>query len=257
MARIVTTSLRIASVSLPGNVRLALAAQIFVAAGVLVIFIVNLIWSQRILRAHHPTIGWHKSISIVFTALYVLIVATLIILITATVQSFYTLRPRTRTIDRALQLYGSTFYAIISFLPIVIVALALVIPRSAPLEKFGHGRHRTKVIVLLIGSTLLCLGASFRTGTSWKHPVPLRQPEPGYFSKACFYIFNFGVETIVVYMYAIMRVDLRFWVPDGSKGPGSYAELGNMAEKQRRDSHTESGSEGPEDEETKEAESVV
>ena len=31
------------------------------------------------------------------------------------------------------------------------------------------------------------------------------------------------VEILTVYLYAIMRVDLRFHVPNGAKGPGSYA----------------------------------
>ncbi|KAJ8112869.1 hypothetical protein OPT61_g4866 [Boeremia exigua] len=45
---------------------------------------------------------------------------------------------------------------------------------------------------------------------------------PGYFHKAAFYVVNFAVEIVVVALYAGMRVDRRFWVPDGAKGPGSY-----------------------------------
>lgn len=30
------------------------------------------------------------------------------------------------------------------------------------------------------------------------------------------------LEIIVVAMYALVRIDLRFWVPDGCKGPGDY-----------------------------------
>ncbi|KAJ4352458.1 uncharacterized protein N0V89_007806 [Didymosphaeria variabile] len=223
MARIVTCTLRIASVSLPTNIRLAIAASIFVAAGILLIFIINLIWSQRILRAHHP-VGWHPFIRWVFIGLYVVIVFTLAILITAVVQSFYTLRPRTKTIDRSLQLYGSTLFAIVSFLPIPIVGLSLALSRASKreVEKFGQGRHRTKIYVLLTGATLCCLGASYRAGTSWMTPVPLSQPEPTRFYKGWFYFMNFGIEIMIVYLYAVMRVDLRFHVPNGAHGPGSY-----------------------------------
>lgn len=39
-----------------------------------------------------------------------------------------------------------------------------------------------------------------------------------------------------MFLYAVMRVDLRFWIPNGAKGPGSYAmcsgaaSLGSVAE---------------------------
>ncbi|KAF2248634.1 hypothetical protein BU26DRAFT_302674 [Trematosphaeria pertusa] len=222
LARIVTTSLRIATISKPTNIDLAIAASVFVAAGILILFIINLIWSQRVLRSLHPRFGWHTAISTLFRVAYVLIALTLAIVITATVQMFFTLRPRTRTIDRDLQLYAGTFFTIISFLPIPIVLIALAAPRKSKPEKFGKGRFRTKIWILLIGTTLCCLGAAFRCGTSWIKPVPLVRPMPDYYSKACFYIFVFTVEILVVYLYAIMRVDLRFHIPDGAKGPGSY-----------------------------------
>jgi hypothetical protein len=197
--------LRIASVSFPTNIRLAIAAQIFVAAGVLILFVINIIFAQRILRSMHPNIGWHRSVSIIYRITYVLIFCTLVIVITATVQSFYTLRTRTKTIDRDLQLYGGTFLAIISFLPIPILVTALLLPRKSEIDRFGNGRHRSKIYILLVGSGLACLGAAFRCGTSWKTPVPFTQSRPQYFHKACFYIFNFALEIIIVYFYAAMR----------------------------------------------------
>jgi hypothetical protein len=61
--------------------------------------------------------------------------------------------------------------------------------------------------------------------------VPRSQPLPAYYSRACFYVFNFVVEIIAVYLYAFLRVDLRFHIPDGARGPGSYVagkRLGHM-----------------------------
>lgn len=224
MSRIVTCIMRISSICLPNDVSLAIAAAIFVAAGILLVFIINLIWAQRILRSLHPHIGWHPSVSIVFKALYVLIFFTLVINITATVQTYYTLRPRTRKIDRSLQLYGTTLFAIISSLPIFIVLASLAIPRRGVHDHFGAGRLRAKVAILLVGSTLATLGAWYRCGTLWKDPVPKTEPLPGYFHRACFYVFNFTLDIMIVYFYALMRVDLRFHIPDGAKGPGSYGK---------------------------------
>ena len=90
------------------------------------------------------------------------------------------------------------------------------------MEKFGSGRFRTKIAILLVASVLLCLGASFRVGINYKTPRPRDDPA-GYQSKACFYIFNFTVEIIVIWLYFIVRVDRRFFIPNGSKGPGDYA----------------------------------
>jgi uncharacterized protein YceK len=222
MERILTSILRLASVSNPTNVRLAIAAQIFVSAGVLILFVINIVFAIRLVRSTHPSVGWHPAFGIAFKVLYVLIGLTLVAVITATVQSFYTLNPNTRATDRSFQQYGATFLAIVAILPLPITMLTLLIPYS-PLDRFGIGRLRTKVIVLLISTTLLSIGAWFRCGVTFQAPVPRSQPLPGYLGKAPFYIFNFLVEIQTVLMYAILRIDLRWHVPDGAKGPGSYA----------------------------------
>lgn len=223
MCRVVTCILRIASATRPTNIKLALAAQIFVAAGVLLIYIVNLIFAQRLIRAQHPRLGWSFRFGMFFKLTYVVVAFTLIMVITITVQSFYTLNTNTRRIDRDIQLYCATFFAYVSFLPIPLTLLGLVLPRKKRLEKFGTGRWRSKIFVLLLGSFIVCLGASFRCATSYLDPVPIRQPLPSYFSRACFYVFNFTLEILVIYLYLVARIDKRFHIPNGAKGPGQYA----------------------------------
>ncbi|KZF19396.1 hypothetical protein L228DRAFT_271210 [Xylona heveae TC161] len=223
MARITACILRIAWATRPTHIPLAIAAQIFVAAGVVLMFVINLIFAQRILRGAQPFIGWHKLSKIPFTFLYALIVVSLVMLITCTVQSFYTLNRNTHRIDRDVQLYGQTIFAIMSFLPIPIVLICNLVPKHAEWEKFGGGRWRTKMWIILVGAVLLCLGATFRCGTNYKTPRPRTDPA-WYHSKACFYLFNFTIEITVLYLYAITRVDQRFHVPDGSKGPGDYSK---------------------------------
>lgn len=200
------------------------------------LFVINLIFAQRILRAAHPHFGWHRALSIAFKILYVLIVLMLIMVIIATVYSFYTLSPHRKSQMRDMQLASSTYYMTVSFLPIPMVILGLVLPRKTRLEKFGSGRWRHKIAILLTSSLLLCLGATFRTATSFKSPRPTNNPAP-YQSKACFWIFNPGVEVIVVWLYVIVRVDRRFWIPNGSKGPGWYSG----AEQKMQDSAADGG----------------
>lgn len=195
--------------------------MIFVSAGVLILLLINVIFAQRILRAAHPHFGWHKSLSAVFMTLYGLILVMLAIVITGTVQSFYTLSANIHRIDRDLQMTASAYFLFISFLPIPMVILGLVVPRKTRLEKFGSGRWRTKIAILLTSAVLLCLGAAFRSATTYKNPRPRNDPA-WYHAKWCFYFFNFTVEILVIYLYLVLRVDHRFYVPDRSKGPGDY-----------------------------------
>lgn len=222
MARITTCVMRIVWTERLTSIPIAIAAQVFVAAGVVLLFVVNVIFAQRIIRASHPHSGWHPLFSKAFIMIYVLIVMTLIMLITAVVQSFYTLNKNTKRIDRDIQLYGQTFYTIVAFLPIPLVLGGLAIPRTTRVEKFGSGRFRSKIYILLLSSALLTLGAAFRVGTNYKTPRPRNDPA-WYHSKACFYIFNFTVEIIVVYLYVALRVDTRFYVPDGARRAGDYS----------------------------------
>ncbi|KAL9045646.1 MAG: hypothetical protein Q9214_001341 [Letrouitia sp. 1 TL-2023] len=232
MARIVTCVMRIVWSCYSTDVSIAIAAAIFVAAGVVLLFVINLIFAQRIIRAAHPHSGWHPFFSYFFHAIYILIVLSLIMLITANIQNFYTLNKNTKRIDRDIILYGQTFYAIISFLPVVLVIGGLVVPRKTRVEKFGNGRFRSKIYILVAASLILCLGACFRVGTNYKDPVPLTQPPPGYLSKACFYIFNFVLEILVIILYVVVRVDLRFHVPDGSSRAGDYSGTNALGEKE-------------------------
>jgi hypothetical protein len=223
MARITTLVLRIVWASRPRSVNIAIAANIFVQAGVLLLFIVNLIFAQRIIRSYHPRLGWSRGLGWAFKFLYFCVAANLIMVIAATVNSFFTLDLSTRRIDRDIQLFAGTFLAVLSFLPVPITILAVATPRARPRpEKFGQGRQRTKIWLLLFTSTILALGAGFRIGVSFTTPRPAADPA-WYHSKACFYCFIFVIELAVVYAYAIARFDRRYHVPDGSSGPGHYS----------------------------------
>ena len=230
MARIVTCVMRIVWATRPRNLRIAIAAQVFVAAGVVLLFVINLVFAQRIVRSCHPNSGWHPIFGLGLKAIYVLIVITLIMTIAAVIQQFYTLNSNTIRIDRDIQHYGQTFYAIVSFLPIPLVIFGLAIPRKTRVEKFGSGRFRSKIYILLLATVVLCLGASFRAGTNYAALRPANDPA-WYHSKACFYIFNLVVEIFVVYLYVAVRVDKRFWVPNGSHAPGDYSRKESTGEK--------------------------
>ncbi|KAF4979351.1 hypothetical protein FZEAL_4427 [Fusarium zealandicum] len=221
MARIVANVLRIVWASNQSNPRIAIAAQVFANAGVILLFVVNLIFAQRILRAYHPHIGWSKPVTMLFRFFIFSIVAMLIMLIVAVVYNFYTLDPHIKQQLRDIQLTAITYLAILAFIPLPTVAFCLLLPRKAPMDKFGQGRMRTKVRLLVFTSAILTLGAAFRAGISYKIR-PANDPA-WYHHKACFYCFNYVIEIIVLYLYALSRFDRRFHIPNGSSGPGAYS----------------------------------
>ncbi|KAJ8058142.1 hypothetical protein OCU04_012999 [Sclerotinia nivalis] len=231
-SRVITCILRIVWASYPRNIKLALAAQVFVAAGTILLFLTNIIFTSRLLRAYHAW-AWNLWIRITFRAAYVSLFVGLIANISVLVENFFTLDPHVWWIDRVVLLVVSTYFAVYAFMPIPLLALRLLLPPTylrrkstdrKPVEKFGTGSFRTKIRLVLFVSVLLTLGAAFRAGTAYR-PRGIEDPA-WYHNKACFYIFNFGIEIVVLYIYAAMRVDRRFIVPNATKVEGDFRKGG-------------------------------
>lgn len=215
------------------KISLAIAAQIFIAAGTVILYVINLFFTQRLMRARLPHIGWHKPFKIFVPGIFVACtIGGLIMVIIAVIQSFYTLNPNTHRIDRDIQLAVLCYFTLSAFVPIPIVALMLILHKHSYVDKFGSGRFRTKIAILVSTSALLTVGAGFRCGTSFVAPVPTMAPTPWYFSKACFYCFDLLTDFIPVVAYAFLRVDRRFYVPPGAHGAGQYSAE-TMQEKPR------------------------
>ena len=239
MARILACVLRIVWACKPTNVSVAITASLFISLGDLVGFIVDLNFTQRIIRALHPRVGWHPAFNVAFAIIYSVIGVSVGLLIGFTVDSFYTLDQQKLHHSRDVQLYGGTYFAFSAFLPIPLILLAVSLPRKTQPENFGAHSLRTKIITVLCGTTTLALGAWFRAGTSYLEPRPAAHPGP-YQSKACFYIFYFTLEVLVIWGYLLARVDMMFHVPDGSKGPGDYSRT-NVKEKDEETGQDEEG----------------
>ena len=77
MARISTLVLRIAWANEHANSGLAIAANILVNAGILIVYILNLLFAQRILRAERPEVGWNTAVRFAFKVLYAMLVGIL------------------------------------------------------------------------------------------------------------------------------------------------------------------------------------
>ncbi|KAK3291501.1 uncharacterized protein B0H64DRAFT_469243 [Chaetomium fimeti] len=225
--RVIALSLRIAWSQAPRNASLALAAAVFTAAGVMILFVVNLVLGRRVVRALHPKVGWHKAMKVGVGLLLGSVIGMLVMVVVCTVHSMFTLDAVARRRERDVVLFAGVYVTVIAFLPAVMVALAWLVPNRGvhrP-EGFGKGGMGAKVLLLLGASVVLTLGAGFRAGVSFA-VKPVGQ-EQWYHSKAAFYCFNFVIELLVVYSYAIFRFDRRFHVPEGSSAPGHYSGRGH------------------------------
>ncbi|KAI8937173.1 hypothetical protein NX059_006385 [Plenodomus lindquistii] len=226
--RIVTMILRIIWSSYPRNTGLAIAANIFVYVGTIILYGVNWFFVQRIIRAQHTHLGWSTPYRIFHRGALVLLIIALLILIVSQVTRNFTLNQNKLDIFRALFLASQTYFTIFCVAPAVLVAISLIIPRTE-VEKFGAGRLRVNITILLVAVAILSTGQIFRCVLAWIPQFPLPEvqrgstPLPWYLSKPCFYLFNFVTEIAVVIMFAVGRVDLRFHVPNGSRKSGDYS----------------------------------
>ncbi|KAK4142696.1 uncharacterized protein C8A04DRAFT_12987, partial [Dichotomopilus funicola] len=238
MTRIAALSLRIAWTEHPTNANVALAATVMTAAGVLILFIVNLVLTRRVVRGLHPGLGWHRAVTNGFKVLLATVIGMLIMVVICSVHSVFTLDVGARTKERQVTLFASVYLTVMAVTPAVVAPLAYLIPNRGarhPAEGFGKGSMGGKVALLTCASLLLALGAGFRAGTNFA-AKPIGQ-EQWYHSKPAFYCFNFVVEILVVYSYAIFRFDRRFRVPDGSAAPGHYSNGGPEVEEGEEVAH--------------------
>ncbi|KAI0206446.1 hypothetical protein F4808DRAFT_447709 [Astrocystis sublimbata] len=226
--RSVALAMRIVWTMYPHTANVAIASGILTQCGCVIVFVVNLLFAQRVVRAYHPRFGWHPAAAVLFRFLIACAVASLVMIIAVTLQTFFTLDEEIRRADRIVQLFAGTYMAVLAFVPLPVVALAALIPRGEqdqkqrPIEKFGAGRWRTKLWLLCITSALATLGAAFRVYTGY---VPRPASDPAwYHSRGCYYSFNYVTDLLISTAYLFWRFDRRFVVPNGSKGPGDYGK---------------------------------
>jgi preprotein translocase subunit YajC len=226
VTRVAALSVRIAWARDSANARLALAATVLTSAGVLLLFIVNIILTVRVVRATHPLVGWSKPVDWGLRVLIFTVVGVLVMVVFSSVHQLFTLNMVIRRRERDVMLFAGVYMAVVAVVPLVVMGLVRVLPRKGPYaaENFGKGSMATKMVLLAFTSTLLTLGAGFRAAVNFE-AKPVSDPQ-WYHSRPAFYCFNFVIEITVVYTYLLVRFDQRFYVPDGSSKPGDYSRTG-------------------------------
>jgi hypothetical protein len=174
--RTITCSLRIAWAFNLHNVSLVIAAEILFSAGIILLYIINLVFAHRILRARRPSVGWSRQLSLAVKCIYACIGVALVMVISTIVLSFYTLDERIRNICRDIGLFGNSYLLFLATAPIVLLLLAYVFKRSRNAENFGQGNTESKALIVLGSSSLGILLAGFRAGTAYMTPRPIQSP---------------------------------------------------------------------------------
>jgi hypothetical protein len=217
------------------NNHLPIATDVFLHAGLVLIYLANLFFAQRMLRAQHPQYGWRKLISCMFVGTVLLTIAATICSNIAVIASSYLRNDSSIRATRVLERIGTTVLAVVATLPMLIVGISRLLrwhPRirmTKTIDKFGEGSMRAKADIVILSSFLLSLSAWFRVGVVFHEPIPLSTAQnettsqPGYLSKPCFYVLILLIELSVCVLWLIVRIDERFFIPDGAKGPSSYA----------------------------------
>lgn len=224
MARILTLCLRIGTATHPKNVSLAIAANIFVNAGILVVYVINFVLAMRIFRARQPSLGWKQGVRILARVLYFLVFIALVLVIVFVVLSFYTLNESFKRTARDAQLAALTYLCVFTVVPFGILGLTYALKPAPNAVHFGTGSMNTKALIIFTSTCLCVLNSGFKTGANWEPLRPANDPA-WYQDKGAFYVFLFGIEIIIVYFFIIMRIDKRFFVPNGSSKRKSFEPL--------------------------------
>ncbi|KAK9387843.1 hypothetical protein V1515DRAFT_600475 [Lipomyces mesembrius] len=130
MARIVTFSMRLAYTTHPSNVNISIAASVFIAAGVVILFILNILFSQRVFTSQHPSRAYVGSLFYnIMKMYYISIIAFLIVLVVITGVFYHTNTTVMKGIAQFRKV-AMVYFTIAAFMPILIVTAAYAIPRS-------------------------------------------------------------------------------------------------------------------------------
>ncbi|KAI7213850.1 hypothetical protein KC333_g6344 [Hortaea werneckii] len=226
MSRIATCSVRIAWAAHPSNANLAMAATIFAAVGILIVFVIVLILAQRILRATHPKLGWSRTVSGSLKATYFGLFVAIVLLIAFTILNFFTLKSNLRNIAMWVQRAGVLYMLLFNLIGPVLVLLSLTLPQPMDIatpDNFGiRSTMASKYIILSVTMFFTLFIAGFRMGTAWADSRPASDPA-WWERKPAYYVIQYGFEVVIVYWLILARFDQKFWIPNKSHGPGDYS----------------------------------
>ncbi|KAK3314231.1 hypothetical protein B0H66DRAFT_374512 [Apodospora peruviana] len=213
--RIAALSLRIACATYPNNLRLAIAALVFTMAGVVLLLIVNLFLAKRLIRDYYICTKFgagrrnHHAPIRILRGLVFCVVACLLMVISAAVDSFFVRTKKNRQSARDVQLVATTLLTFLAFVPfLAVIVLVLYVKRTSLLTRVDSKRRFwARCQLLFLSALLLTLEIGFRCGVGFD-ARPVGQPA-WFHSRASFYCFTFLLEVMMVALYGFAWADRR------------------------------------------------
>ena len=223
MTRILATVFRIIWSVYPLSTAFTIVATVMFNAGTVLLYIVNLFLVQRAFRAHHPYLGWSKPISLAVPVLTAILIGSVIALIVSSLTAFFLFSSVAAQVASTVQRLASAIFVFSTLLPgLVCIATTAIPSPSKGIDDFGAGTLLSKWVIIFSGSIVLTLSTTYRATTAFLPSEPSDVPLAPWRSKPAFYTLTFLLELLVTIFWLVTRIDRRFYVRDGAKGPYSY-----------------------------------
>lgn len=169
----------------------------------------------------HPQFGWSAGFSLITTGMAISVPIVILLQIGSLIGLFFSVgvEDRSNGFEGVLK-FGSSYNLFLVVFPFLAIGISCAIPGPKP-DKFGSGHLRVKTSLVMFVSALLATGAVVRTYAFFNKRLPGN--DDVLYGKPIFYTTQFMLEIIVVALYALLRFDLLFHIPNGSSKPGDYS----------------------------------
>lgn len=205
--RVLACAVRVAWASRPDSVRIAVASQVLLQAGVLLLLLLNLILAERVLLGRRPGPRARRCLRVLLGAMSALTVSALIMVVVSIIVSVYSLDQRTIERCRDVQRAAASYLVVLAVAPAALLSVAPLFS-TEPTPRVTKLR-RSEVAVVLSSCLLCTLNAGFKAGVVWARPKSLFDPA-WYHSRSCLYTFVLGTEVVALVLLLATRADLKF-----------------------------------------------
>lgn len=205
--RVLACAVRMAWASRPDSVRIAVASQVLLQAGVLLLLLLNLILAERVLLGRRPGPRARRCLRVLLGAMSALTVSALIMVVVSIIVSVYSLDQSTIERCRDVQRAAASYLVVLAVAPAALLSVAPLFS-TEPTPRVTTLR-RSEVAVVLSSCLLCTLNAGFKAGVVWARPKSLFDPA-WYHSRSCLYTFVLGTEVVALVLLLATRADLKF-----------------------------------------------
>ncbi|KAK4653237.1 hypothetical protein QC762_511668 [Podospora pseudocomata] len=204
LLRILALSLRIAWSVHPSNLRLEIAAVVLSMAGIILLYIANLIITRRWVR-DYVIFGYRTLVKGFFRFWAAVVIICLVMAVVVSVNCYFTHDGVILRECRNVLLVAVAVLTFVAFIPVLTVGVVMV----GDLEDHEvidgeYSRFRSRSGLLAVTALLLTLEAGFRLGVMFD-PRPWGE-ERWYHSRAAYYCLGYVLEVVVVWLLTGGRV---------------------------------------------------